>query len=226
MTMPVPLKESSASMPKSPVASAEADLAFLRSIVEGGGRTSMTLAICYLAGGLLYGLQCLFHIGQAVGVIQWPPLASLIFVVAITATFLAILTWAILTDRKSGVSRQGSSGTRAMNAVFSATGMANTAVIIVFGAGAVRDNDFAIWLYYAAVVFALQAAAWYVAWTVRRKGWMLATALGGWGVAVALGLTVREPMIYLGICTVALFALFALPGWVMFRDAKSGLKAG
>jgi hypothetical protein len=27
-------------------------------------------------------------------------------------------------------------------------------------------------------------------------------------------------MIYLGICTVALFALFALPGWVMFNDAR------
>ena len=42
-----------------------------------------------------------------------------------------------------------------------------------------RDNDFAIWLYYAAIVFALQAAAWYMAWTLKRKGWMLATALGG-----------------------------------------------
>ena len=37
--------------------------------------------------------------------------------------------------------------------------MANAAVIIVFGVGAVRDQDFAVWLYYAAIVFALQAAA-------------------------------------------------------------------
>jgi hypothetical protein len=200
------------------------DLAFMRSIVEGGGRTSMTLAVCYLAGGLLYGLQCLFHVGQVTGLIRWPELANLVFVVMITVSFLAVLTWAILTDRKAGAA-QGPLASRSLNAAFSATGMANTAVIIVFGVGAIRDNDFAIWLYYAAIVFALQAAAWYMAWTLKRKGWMLATALGGWATAVALGVLVREPVWYLGVCTVALFALFALPGWIMFRDARRGSKA-
>ena len=201
------------------------DLAFMRSIVEGGGRTSMTLSICYLAGGLLYGLQCLFHVGQVVGLIRWPELANLTFVVMITVGFLAVLTWAILKDRRDGPPNRGPLATRSLNAAFSATGMANSAVIIVFGVGAIRDNDFAIWLYYAAIVFALQAAAWYMAWTLKRKGWMLATALGGWVTAVALGVLVREPIWYLAVCTVALFALFALPGWIMFRDARNGLKA-
>lgn len=201
------------------------DLAFMRSIVEGGGRTSMTLAICYLAGGLLYGLQCLFHVGQVTGLIRWPELANLIFVVMITVSFLAVLTWAVLKDRRDGPPNRGPLATRSLNAAFSATGMANSAVIIVFGVGAIRDQDFAIWLYYAAIVFALQAAAWYIAWTLRRKGWMLATALGGWVTAVALGVLVREPLWYLGVCTVALFALFALPGWIMFRDARRGSKA-
>ena len=201
------------------------DLAFMRSIVEGGGRTSMTLSICYLAGGLLYGLQCLFHVGQVVGLIRWPELANLTFVVMITVSFLSVLTWAILKDRKDGVANRGPLASRSLNAAFSATGMANSAVIIVFGVGAIRDNDFAIWLYYAAIVFALQAAAWYVAWILKRKGWMLATALGGWATAVALGVLVREPVWYLAVCTVALFALFALPGWIMFRDARNGLKA-
>lgn len=200
--------------------SPEDDLAFMRSIVEGRGRPPMTLAICYLAGGLLYGLQCLFHVGQATGLIRWPDLANLAFVVMISATFLAVLTWAILKDRKEGPANRGPMASRTFNAAFSATGMANAAVIIVFGVGAIRDNDFAIWLYYAAIVFALQAAAWYMAWTLKRKGWMLATALGGWTAAVALGVLVREPLWYLGVCTVALFALFALPGWVMFRDAR------
>ena len=201
------------------------DLAFMRSIVEGGGRTSMTLAICYLAGGLLYGLQCLFHVGQVTGLIRWPELANLIFVVMITVSFLAVLTWAILKDRREGPPNRGPLATRSLNAAFSATGMANSAVIIVFGVGAIRDQDFAIWLYYAAIVFALQAAAWFMAWTLKKKGWMLATALGGWVTAVALGVLVREPLWYLGVCTVALFALFALPGWIMFRDARRGSKA-
>ena len=201
------------------------DLAFMRSIVEGGGRPPMTLAICYLAGGLLYGLQCLFHIGQATGLIRWPDPANLAFVVMITVAFLSVLTWAILRDRKDGSANRGPMASRTFNAAFSATGMANAAVVIVFAVGAFRDNDFAIWLYYAAIVFALQAAAWYMAWILKKKGWMLATALGGWVTAVALGVLVREPMWYLGVCTVALFALFALPGWIMFRDARRGSKA-
>ena len=101
--------------------SAEDDLAFMRSIVEGGGRTPMTLAVCYLAGGLLYGLQCLFHVGQATGLIRWPDLANLAFVVGISATFLSILTWAILKDRRDGSTNRGPTATRSLNAAFSAT---------------------------------------------------------------------------------------------------------
>lgn len=205
--------------------SPEDDLAFMRSIVEGGGRPPLTLAISYLAGGLLYGLQCLFHVGQALGVIRWPPLANLTFVVMISVAFLAVLTWAILKDRKDGVAQRGPLAARTLSAAFSATGMANLSVIIIFGVGAVRDHDFAIWLYYAAIVFALQAAAWFMAWTLKRKTWMLVVALGGWATAVALGVLVRQPMWYLGVCTLALFALFALPGWIMFRDARAASKA-
>ena len=206
--------------------SPEDDLAFLRSIVEGGGQPPLTLAVCYLAGGLLYGLQCLFHVGQVAGLIRWPDLANLVFVAGITVAFLCVLTWAILKDRKAGSANRGPVAARTLNAAFSATGMANAAVIIVFGVGAYRDQDFAIWLYYAAIVFALQAAAWYMAWTLKRKGWMLATALGGWATAVALGLLVRQPVLYLYVCTIALFLLFALPGWVLFRDARAGSTAG
>lgn len=209
-------------MPAKPrLNSPEDDLAFMRAIVEGGGRPPMTLAICYLAGGLLYGLQCLFHVGQVIGLIRWPDLANLAFVVGITAAFLGVLTWAILRDRKDGGANRGPLATRVTSAAFSATGMANAAVIIVFAAGAMRDQDFAIWLYYAAIVFALQAAAWYVAWMLKKKGWMLAVSLGGWVTAVALGLLVRQPVAYLGVCTAALFLLFALPGWMLFRDARA-----
>ncbi|MFY7853907.1 MAG: hypothetical protein ACOVQ6_19265, partial [Brevundimonas sp.] len=186
----------------------------------------MTMAVCYLAGGLLYGLQCLFHVGQVAGLVRWSGLASLTFVTLISVTFLVILIWAILKDRKDGVGDRGPAAARTLKAAFSATGMANGAVIIIFGVGAMRDNDFAIWLYYAAIVFALQAAAWYVAWTLKRKGWMLATAIGGWITAVALGVLVRETMWYLAVCTVALFVLFAGPGWIMMRDVLRSRRNG
>ena len=215
-------------MPANPRSStAEADLAFMRSIVEGGGKTHLTLGVAYLAGGLLYGLQCLFHVGQATGAIRWPDLANLAFVVLISLSFFAVLVWAVRRDKRDGVqTTRGPMATRVLNAAFSATGMANLAVIIVFGIGAVRDRDFAVWLYYPAVIFALQAAAWYVAWSLKRKGWMLACSAGGWLTAVALGVLVRQPEWYLGVCTVALFALFALPGWIMVREARAARTAG
>lgn len=201
--------------------SPEDDLAFMRSIVEGGSRPPMTMAICYLAGGLLYGLQCLFHVGQILGLIRWPDPFNLAFLIAITGGFLVVLAWAIQRDRRdAALGQRGPMSSRAMNAALSGAGMANAAVIIVFGFGSVRDQDFATWLYYPAIIFVLQSAAWYMAWSLKKKGWMLATALGQWVTAVALGLLVREPVLYLGVCTAALFLLFAGPGWILYRDAK------
>lgn len=210
-------------MPSPPrMPSAEADLAFMRSIVEGGGRPPMTLAIAYMAGGLLYGLQCLFHVGQVVGVIAWPGLANLAFVTAISVAFLIVLVWAIRKDQRAqAAGARGPVASRAMSSALSGAGMANAAAIIVFGVGAMRDQDFAVWLYYPAVIFALQSAAWYLAWSLKKKGWMLATAVGQWITAVALGVLVRQVDLYLGVCTAALFLLFALPGWIMFREARA-----
>lgn len=207
-------------MATKPKHSPEDDLAFMRSILERGGPPPMTLAICYLAGGLLYGLQCLFHVGQVAGLIQWPDLANLAFVVGISVSFLSVLTWAILRDRRTGGARRGPMATRTLSAALNATGMANAAVIIIFGIGAVRDQDFAVWLYYPAIIFALQSAAWFVGWSLKKKRWMLATSLGGWLTAVALGVLVREPVAYLGVCTAALFLLFAGPGLIMYLEAR------
>lgn len=197
----------------------EADLAFLRSIVQGGGdpRATLTMGVMYLAGGLLYGLQCLVHIGQSLGVVRWPGPVSLAFVAGITIAFLVVMVWAIREDRKRP--KASPIVTRTLNAAFSGAGMANLAIIIVFGFGAARDEDFAVWLYYPAMIFALQSAAWYVAWTLKKKGWMLAASLGGWATAVALGLLVRQPLVYLYVATAALFLLFAGPGWIITREA-------
>jgi len=197
----------------------EADLAFLRSIVQGGGdsRASLTMGVLYLASGLLYGLQCLVHIGQSWGVILWSGPVSLVFVTAVTVVFLMVVAWAVREDRKRV--KASPIVTRTLNAAFSGAGMANLAIIIVFGFGAARDQDFAVWLYYPAMIFALQSAAWYVAWTLKKKGWMLAASLGGWATAVALGLLVRQPLVYLYVATAALFLLFAGPGWIITREA-------
>lgn len=201
--------------------SAEADLAFLRQIVEGGGgRKQLTMGVLFLAGGGLYGVQCLFHLAQIAGLVRWPGWASLAFMVGITLVMGLAVAWAIIEDRRSGVtSTRGPTASRAMNSAFTATGAANLAIIIIFGLGSARDHDFATWLYYPAIVFAFQSMAWFVAWSLRRTPWMALVAAGHWITAVALGLLVREPVAYLWVTTAALLLLFAAPGAVILRDA-------
>lgn len=201
-----------------PSHSPEENLAFLRSIVDGAGRTRMAGGVAYMAGGLLYGLQCLFHWGQAEGLIRWPGWASLTFVVGITTTFLIVLIAAIRHDRDAGF--RGSTANRALNATFGGAGLANLAMVVVFGVNAARLQSFQVWLLYPAVVFALQGAVWYVMHMLQRRAWMLATAIGWLFAAVALGLLNGTPY-YLMVCTAALFGLMALPGWIMLREARA-----
>ena len=212
----------SATSAKPRLHSPEDDLAFMRQIVEGGGggRKQMTMGVLFLAGGLLYGVQCLFHLGQIAGLVRWPDWASLTFVVSITVAMCAAVVWAIVMDRRSGVTAtKGPTAGRAMNSAFTATGLGNLAIIIIFGVGSARDSDFAVWLYYPAIVFAFQSMAWFVAWTLKRKAWMGLVAVGHWTTALALGLLVRDPTAYLWVSTAALFLLFALPGAIILRDA-------
>lgn len=197
------------------------DLAFMRSLVDGDGRQpSVAGAAAYSAAGLLYGIQCLFHLGQALGWIRIPDWATLTFVVFITAAFLVVLIWVIRKDRLAGM--RGSSINRGINAAFSGAGMANTALVAVFAYNAIRLDDFSIWLLYPAVVFALQGAVWYVAHILRRRRWMLWTAIGWIAGSVGLGILVAYPIAYLALCSVALIALMAWPGWIMVREARAG----
>ena len=69
----------------------------------------------------------------------------------------AAIAWAVMKDRKAGGDARGPMATRTLNAGFSSAGMVNLAMVVIFGVGAWRDQDFAVWLYYPAVVFGLQA---------------------------------------------------------------------
>jgi hypothetical protein len=186
----------------------------------------VTIGVIFLAGGLLYGVQCLFHLGQIAGIVRLPGWVSLAFVSLITLAVCAAIVWAVVDDKRKGRSgRSAPTMSRAMNGAFSGAGMANLAVLIIFGVGATREQDFSVWLYYAAIVFAFQSVAWFMAWTLKRKGWMGVAALGHWTTAVALGVLVRQPVAYLWVCTAALFLLFALPGWIILREARAAQSA-
>ncbi|RZJ40264.1 MAG: hypothetical protein EON87_18430 [Brevundimonas sp.] len=199
---------------------AEKDLAFLREIAEGGTpKAAYTAGVIYFASGMLYGIQCLFHIGQILGLIRWPGWAVWAFILFILIATIGSMVWGTLYDRRHGVKSTGSN--KALGAVLNSSGLANVAFLLTFGINAARMENFAIWLFYPSVVFAVQGAAWFVAWQLRRRTWMLLTALGGIATSIALGQLVQNGFLYLCVCTAALFLLFAVPGWIMIRDARA-----
>lgn len=195
------------------------DLAFLRTLAEGGGeRGGMGApgAALYGAAGLIYGIQTLGHFAQAKGVLVLPPLGSLLLGSLPTVIFFVLMTVVIVVDRKRP---QVGAVNRAVNAAFSAAGLANLALIAIFAAAAVRHHDFKYWLFHPAVVFVLQGALWFVVFTLRKRSWMAAVAFGWLVAGVALGLLIDRTDLYLLVCSLGLFAFMMIPGFHMMRQA-------
>jgi hypothetical protein len=126
------------------------------------------------------------------------------------------MTIVIIIDRKNP---QRGVTNRAINAAFSAVGVANLALIVVFAAAAARHKDFHYWLFHPAVVFILQGAVWQVIFVLRKRLWMLLVALGWLVSGVAMGMLIERADLYLLIATVGLLAFMAAPGFYMMRQA-------
>lgn len=195
--------------------SAREDLAYLKTLIGGNdsGEVWRFTGRLFAAGGFLYGVQCLFHGAQILG-FNSPGPVTLLFLAGPTVLFLIYLTVSIIRVGKD-LKPQGTTG-RAVSAFFSATGMINLVFLVIFLPPYLQSGDFRIWLFYPAVVFAVLGGAWYAAWQLRRKLWMLGTALG-WMVSAALmGLT-RGQVVYILICGLCLFLFMMLPGIAMAR---------
>lgn len=193
------------------------DLAYMRKIAEGGAPTRSTaFGASYLAGGLIYGAQLLFHWGQAMGWINLAPAPSITIALGFTAVFLIVLAAIQWRNRASPPTGFAA---RALGAAFAAAGTANCAMIALFGLVAARHHSMTIWMLYPAVVFALQGAAWFVAAMLQQRGWMMLIALGWFASSVGLGLTI-DSVAYIVVCGVSLIAWMAVPGALILRQAR------
>ncbi|MGD2133506.1 MAG: hypothetical protein PVI23_11995 [Maricaulaceae bacterium] len=201
--------------------SVQADLAFLRALAEGDGRLEPNFAKAMLSGGLIYGLQCLVHLADSAGVISFPPsVAFYLFVtIAPTIVWLAYLVWI---GRRAP--QQAPAGSRrAINAVFQSIGLVSVVVLPVTLFIAFRQNTVMLVFVHSMVVFAVLGAAWYVAFRLARRAWMLALSIGWLASAALLGVATAYSS-FTGIFAVAAFALLilmALPGAIMLRGANS-----
>ncbi|PZR36532.1 hypothetical protein [Caulobacter segnis] len=195
------------------------DLAFLRGLADGAadkGGLGAAGGALYGAAGLLYGAQTLAYAVQERGWLRMSSLANLVMAWTPTVIFLILMIIVIVIDRKQP--RRGVAS-RAVNAAFAGAGIANLALVLIFAAAAVRNNDFRYWLFHPAVVFVLQGAVWYVIFMLRKRGWTALVAIGWLVSGVALGLLVDKPGVYLLVATFGLFAFMMVPGFHMMRQA-------
>jgi len=192
------------------------DLAFLRALAEGGGESQRSTGAIVLAGGLLYGLQCFVSAAELYGLVQLGETFSALFATGITVAFLLLMTWILWRSRKAS---EGGVVARALTAAFSAAGTATLAMLCVFGSVALREQNLTIWLLYPCAVFALQGAAWMVAWRLRRRAWLGVVALGWMLSAIALSATIGSPL-YTVVAGAALVLFLAVPGAIMMRPAQ------
>jgi hypothetical protein len=107
---------------------------------------------------------------------------------------------------------------RALQAAFAAAGTATLAMLCIFANVALREQSIKIWLLYPCAVFALQGAAWMVAWLLQRRTWLGAVALGWMVSAVTMSFLIDSPA-YVFVAGVALLAFMAVPGAVMMRGS-------
>jgi len=192
------------------------DLAFVRSIIEQGPRTQSSAGKLFLAGGLVYGVQCAGYGLQAAFSLNFSTAMHLALAIGPSVVFLAFLAAVVWHDRKQspvGVA------TRAMNAAWGSTGLVNIAMIVVFGFNALREKSWVVWFLYPVMVCALQGGVWYVAYMIRRKAWLAAVSAGWLVSAVTLGFMTRDIALYCLTIGLTLVLCMALPGWIMMRQA-------
>jgi len=200
--------------------SAQDDLAFLRALADGdvARRQQHVFGKIYFGAGLIYGAQVAASIVMNFGVLAVPG-GDLTLSLVANVVFLSWMVWEL---RKTRGESAGTMTNRAINAAFGAVGAANLAVCLILVAGAVQLQNLLITVLIPCVIFALQGTAWFVAYLLRRRGWLGAVALGWTVCGVGMALSVNHVLVFLGFIAAGIAFCMALPGYVMMRLAARG----
>ena len=170
-----------------------------------------------VAGGLLYGLSVSSSVRRRTdGCNLSDTLANHVFSAGITVVFLIALTWITWTQSSAS---EGGVVARALEAAFARRRHRDACDAVRVRTIAFARRVITIWLLYPCAVFALQGAAWMVAWRLRRRAWLGVVAFGWMLSAVALSSTIGSPL-YPLVAGIALVLFMAVPGAVMMRPAR------
>lgn len=200
------------------------DLAFIRGLVNDGGQIQSSAGAGLFAGGLCYGAQCL---AQGL-LLDFPAsfpgrdLSQLIAATLPTLVFAALITRISLHARRAVQGAGAGVASRALGTAFGSMGLSILVTGTVFGYVAIREHSLTIWLFHPIMVCVAQGIGWYMASSIRRRAWYGAVAAGWFATALLLAVLMHDLGAYVVVIGAALFALMALPGWVLWRSARAG----
>lgn len=207
-----------------PTTSARDDLAFVRALMSESGQVQSSLGQALLVAGGCYGGQCLLQAFLSTGI---PVPAAVHLTVGIVPTLAFLVAITVISLRDKGKS-QHSVGTRAIAAAFGGGGLAAMTTALIFGFLAFRTQNMGTWLLHPIMICVVQGTVWYVAFAIRRIGWLGLVSAGWFATALALAYLLGmggDAMVtyFLLLLAAALLGLMALPGWILMRaGARSG----
>lgn len=187
----------------------------MRALVDDSGRSQTAFGVVYLAGGLIYATQLLASWAQATGALA---LTSTQMVAVVGGANLAVVVVSVFAKLRLHT-RTANLATRAFNAGFLGVSAAALTLCAVFALYAARAHSMAPWLMFAPVAFALQGGAWFTAFLLRRRGWLLLVALGWLSTALLGAWLGAQPAVALAYAAGFLLWM-AAPGAVMIGLAR------
>jgi hypothetical protein len=191
------------------------DIAFMRALTEDSGHSMAREGAILAAVGIIFGLTALQYWLLRMEVFtvprSWQPFLWM------DGVIVYLITLSLIHHRfpkRPGV------GPRAMEAAWAGVGIGITvAAIALLASGWRLQMPMLASGAFPIVLFTLYGTAWGVAFAVRRRTWFALVAIGCSATAVACGFLIgtREEWLVL---TLGLFALVAVPGFVILRQAR------
>jgi len=190
------------------------DLAYLRSLTEGGSEANYRgLAETYCWAGLVYGTEMFLHAMQMFGFLPRTNIVSLALGLGPSIIFVAGLAVIIARNPKTSSNFTA----RSVGAVFAAVGIGGLGLMAVVGAVALRERSLATWLIYPCAIFILQGAAWLVSFGLRRRLWHGAVGAGWFVTGIGMAVSIAYMPGFVLFASIGFIFCMALPGFLLLR---------
>ena len=192
-----------------------ADVAFLRSLAEGGSTATVKEGAILLANGVIFALVAAQYWAIDIGLLALPPWLQPWLWLDGVVVFLGSVAWISVKYR----GRPPGAASRALAAAWAGVGTALIfAVLGLVAAARQLGLPLLVTWVFPLILFTLIGAAWGVAYAVRRRRIFALAAAGSFAAALLCGALMSRPEEWL-VLAGGLVLLVASPGAVIVRSA-------